>query len=85
MKTLNCNENTPSAAIIQAAESEDVVLMRDGHAVALVVPFDDDDLEWYARERDPAFLASIARAREQVRLGRTRSHEQLKEELGLGK
>ncbi len=83
MKTLNWNEHISSAEIIQAAEGEDVVLMRDGHAVALVVPFDDDDLEWYALERDPAFLASIARAREQVRQGRTRSHEELKRELDL--
>jgi hypothetical protein len=83
MKTLNWTEKTGSAEIVQAAEHEDVVLMRDGHAVALVVPFDDDDLDWYGRERDPAFLASIARAREQVRQGRTRSHEELKKEFGL--
>jgi antitoxin (DNA-binding transcriptional repressor) of toxin-antitoxin stability system len=83
MKTLNCQENTPSAEILQAAEGEGVVLMRDGHAVALIVPFDDDDLAWYTRERDPAFLASIAQAREQVRQGRTRAHEDLKRELGL--
>lgn len=83
MKTLHWNEGISSAEILQAAEREDVVLMRDGHAVALLVPFDDDDLEWYARERDPAFLASIAHAREQVRQGRTRSHEEMKQELGL--
>jgi hypothetical protein len=45
--------------------------------------FDDDDSDWYARERDPAFLNSIARAREQVRQGRTISHDDLKKELGL--
>ena len=83
MKTLNWNEQTTSKEIIQAAEREDVVLMHDGHAVALVVSFDDDDLEWYARERDPDFLASIINAREQVRRGRTLSHQELKQELGL--
>ena len=51
---------------------DDLILTRDGHAVALVMPFDDDDLEWYARERDPEFLNSIARAREQVKTGRQR-------------
>jgi hypothetical protein len=84
MKTLDWSEQTPSADIVHAAENEHVVLMRDGHAVALVVPFDDDDLEWYQREREPEFIASIARAREQVQQGRTRSHDQLKNELGLG-
>ncbi len=83
MRTLNWTEHTSSAEIMQAAEGEDVVLIRDGHAVALVVPFDDDDLEWYAQERDPAFLASLARAREQVQQGKTRSHEDLKRELGI--
>lgn len=43
--------------------------------------FDDDDLEWYARERDPEFVASIARARRQVQEGRTIGHADLKKEL----
>jgi len=42
-----------------------------------------DDLAWYARERDPAFLESLARARRQVEQGKTVSHENLKRELGL--
>ena len=49
----------------------------------MFVPFDDDDLEWYAQEHDPAFLASLAQARQQVREGRTISQEDLKKELGL--
>jgi hypothetical protein len=83
MKTMNWSETVSSAEIVQAAQQEHVVLLRDGHAVALVMPFDDDDLEWYARERDSAFLASIATAREQIRQGHTLSHEDLKKELRL--
>ena len=45
--------------------------------------FDDDDLECYAAERAPAFLASITRARQQVQQGHTRSHQELKQELGV--
>jgi hypothetical protein len=48
-----------------------------------VPPFDDDDLQWFARERDPAFLASIAEARRQVEQGRTTGHADLKRQLGL--
>jgi len=83
VKTVTCSENTSCDEIARQAEQDDVILMRDGHPVALVMPFDDDDLEWYAHERDPAFLASIARARQQVAAGRTTGHEQLKKELGL--
>ena len=81
MKTMNWN--TAGEDLVQSAEHEDVVLMRDGHAVALVTTFDDDDLEWYAAERAPAFLASIARSRQQVQQGHTRSHQELKQELGV--
>ena len=83
MKTVTWTENTSCADIVRQAEHEEVILMRDGHAVALVTPFDDDDLEWYVREHDPAFLASIARAREQVADQRTTSHQDLVRELGL--
>ena len=83
MKTLNCTGQTSCDDMVRTADGEDVVLLRDGRAIALVIPFDDDDVEWYALERDPAFLASIARARQQVREGETLTLEQLKLELGL--
>jgi hypothetical protein len=83
MKTVTVTGQTSCEEVVRTAGCEDVVLMRDGHAVALVIPFDDEDLDWYARERDPAFLASIDRAREQVRRGQTVTHEQLARDLGL--
>jgi antitoxin (DNA-binding transcriptional repressor) of toxin-antitoxin stability system len=83
MKTVTWTETTPWEEVLRAGEQEEVVLIRDGHAVALLVPFDDDDLTWYARERDPAFIASIAHARQQVEQGRTMSHQDLERELGL--
>jgi hypothetical protein len=84
MKTVIWTENTAWEATVRQAEHEEVLVMRDGHAVALLMPFDDDDLEWYVRERDPAFLASLVQARRQVREGRTIGHGELKQELGLG-
>jgi MoxR-like ATPase len=83
VKTVSYSEQTSWAEIVREAELGDVVLIRDGHAVALVMPFDDDDLHWYARERDPAFLASLARARQQVADQNTTSHDDLKRELGI--
>jgi hypothetical protein len=44
---------------------------------------DDDEIYWQARERDPSFLASLARAREQMKQGKVVTHEDLKRELGL--
>jgi antitoxin (DNA-binding transcriptional repressor) of toxin-antitoxin stability system len=83
MKTVDWTDDRPMGEILGGDPKEDVVLFRDGHPVALVIPFDEDDLEWYARERDPEFLASLARAREQVANGQTIGHEALKRELGL--
>jgi hypothetical protein len=83
VKTVSYSDETSWAEIMRVAEEDDVVVMRDGHAVALITPFDDDDLHWYLRERDPTFLASIARARQQVADHKITSHQDLKRELGI--
>jgi hypothetical protein len=48
-----------------------------------MTPFDDDDLAWYTRERDPAFLESLEQARRQVEQGETVNLETLEAELGF--
>ncbi len=83
VKTVTWTENASWDEVLRQAGEEDVVVLRDGHPVVLMTPFDDDDLAWYARERDPAFLESIAKARRQVDQGKTISHEDLKRDLGL--
>jgi hypothetical protein len=81
VKTISWTKQTPWEDLLRQAEQEDVLLTRDGRAVALLMPFDDDDLDWYARERDPEFLDSIAEARRQMAAGKTISHADLKKEL----
>ncbi len=83
MKTIELAAKPDLEQVLQQAKSEDVVLLRDGRAVALVSEIDDDELYWYARERDPAFLESIAKGREQVNAGQVVRHSELKHELGL--
>ncbi|HEX4052767.1 MAG TPA: hypothetical protein VHX86_00745 [Tepidisphaeraceae bacterium] len=83
MKTITLKENFTADELLKQAGDEEVVVMRNGHPVALLAPFDDDDLSWYVRERDPAFIESIARAREQISGGDTISIEDLKRELGM--
>ena len=63
MKTVSWTANSSWKEVLRLAGEEDVLVLRDGHPVVLMTPFDDDDLAWYARERDPAFLASLAKAR----------------------
>src|SRR5438876_10694266 len=70
-------KNTSSARELLPKDSEEVLVFENGHAVALVTPFDDEDAEWYARERDPKFIESIRRAREQVKRGETVAHADL--------
>jgi hypothetical protein len=83
MKTVIWTQNASWDEVLQQAGEEEVLVLRDGHPVVLMTPFDDDDLAWYARERDPAFLESLAKARRQVEQGETVSHETLKAQLGL--
>jgi PHD/YefM family antitoxin component YafN of YafNO toxin-antitoxin module len=83
VKTVTWTENALWDDVLRQAGEKDVIVLRDGHPVVLMTPFDDDDLAWYARERDPAFLESLAKARRQVEQGKTVSHEDLKRDLGL--
>jgi hypothetical protein len=83
MKKIDLNTPAASENAIRDGQTEEVVALQNGRPVALVLPFDEDDLEWYARERDPAFIESIRRAREQVNAGETLSHHELKSRLGL--
>jgi hypothetical protein len=83
MKMVSWTATSSWDEVLRQAGQEDVLVLRDGHPVVLTMPFDDDDLEWYARERDPAFLASLAKARQQVEGGESVTHGDLKKELGL--
>ncbi len=83
MKKIDIQADAKLEDVVREAKKEDVVLMRNGHAVALLTDFDDEEMYWYARERDPDFIASIARAREQAAKGDTVTHEDLKRQLGI--
>jgi len=83
MKKIELSNATASEQAIREGRIEEVVVLEDGHPVALVTPFDEDDLEWYARERDPGFIESIARARAQAKAGEFLSQDELKKQLGL--
>jgi PHD/YefM family antitoxin component YafN of YafNO toxin-antitoxin module len=83
MKQIELTADVALKHLLQEAEKEDIVLTRQGHAVALISPIDDEELTWYVRECAPEFLASIARARAQVQQGQTVGHDDLKRQLDL--
>ena len=83
MQRLEWTDPSSAEKVLQQSQQDDVIVLRDGRPVAVVMALDDDDAYWLEREMDPAFIASIAQAREDVKAGRTISHEELKRKLGL--
>jgi len=83
VKTVSWTDDVPWDEVLRQAAEEGVLVLRDGHAVVLMTPLNDDDLDWCVAEHDPAFLSSVARARRQIERGDTVSHGELKKQLGL--
>ncbi|MGA2497132.1 MAG: hypothetical protein ABSH20_05295 [Tepidisphaeraceae bacterium] len=83
MKTVTWTNESSVADVLTQGEQEEVIVLKHGHPVAIVAPFDEDDLAWFAHERDPAFIQSIARARSQVAANDVQSQEDLTREFGL--
>ena len=83
MKTIPATKELSSEDLIDQVQDDNVVLLRDGKPAAVVMLLDGDDLEWLKRELDPEFIASIARAREDVRQGKGLSHEEVVAMFGL--
>ena len=83
MKQIEVTPGLEWDKVLQQIKDEDIVLTRQGRAVALLSDFDDDDLYWYGREQDPAFQASLQKAREQAAQGQTVALEDLKKQLGI--
>ncbi len=59
------------SGVIRDAQTEEVLITRHGRPAAIVIGFADED-DWieYRLLHDEGFLASIARAREDIRNGR---------------
>ncbi len=83
MKEIEIQPGLKLEDILQQVKQEDLVLTENGHAVALLSEMDDDELYWYRREHDPAFIASIAAARQHVAQGRAVKLDDLVRELDI--
>jgi PHD/YefM family antitoxin component YafN of YafNO toxin-antitoxin module len=84
MKTITATKELSSEDLIDQVQNAPIILLRGGRPAAVVMSLDDDDdLEWLQRELDPQFIASIARAREDVRQGKGVSHDEVVKMFGL--
>lgn len=78
MKTIDISASVPSLeSLLAEVGNEDIVIVRDGHAVARVSAFSDEDLDDWLFERDPVNIARADQARAEVREGKGRSLEEV--------
>ena len=71
--------------LLRVAQQEDVLLLRDGRAIARLERFDDDDWEEWKYEHSPDAQERGRRAREQYSRGEYKTIDQVSEELGIEK
>jgi len=60
------------STLLEAAELDDVLLVRDGHALMRLEKFDDDDWEDWKFEHSAEAISLGAAARQQYREGKFR-------------
>lgn len=83
MKTVQWTDPNSAEQVLQQAREENVLVVRNGQPIAVVMPLEDDDAEWLEQEMDPEFIRSIAQAREDAKAGRLISLAEAKKQLGL--
>jgi len=81
MKILELNGRSPSLAeLLEAAQAEDILLVRDGHPLARLEKFDEDDWQDFQYESSAQALERGQHARAQYARGEFKPLEQVKEE-----
>jgi len=80
MKTLEVEDARASfAECIEAAQSESLLVTRDGRPAALVIGVQGRDIEQLRLEADPAFWAMIQERRRQPTMSRAELDEYLRQ------
>jgi hypothetical protein len=82
MRKIEINQATsPLGQYARELESGPLVLTKDGHAVAALLPIDDADLQSLALSLSPRFQAVIDKARAEYREGRSLSSDEVRRAL----
>lgn len=84
MKIVDLGETRTSlSSLVEVAENEDVLLTRNGHALARLEKFTDEDWDDWAFEHDPQEIARGQAARERLRKGEGKTLQEVAGELGV--
>jgi antitoxin (DNA-binding transcriptional repressor) of toxin-antitoxin stability system len=84
MKKIELREATNSLAQYASELGEEPLVLTDGgHAIAVLIPLDDDDIDSMALSLFPEFNAIIERARDEHRKGESLSAEEARRALGI--
>lgn len=82
MKIIELTPSPPDMnVLLQAVLEEDVLLVRDGHAVVRLERFDDDDWQDWNYEHSPEAIARGEAARQQYEKGEFKSLTKVREHL----
>ena len=86
MKVVELMPNPPSFAdLLNAAQHEDILLVREGRALARLERFDDKDWEDWKYEHSPAAQERGRHAREQYARGEYKTLEQVRKQFRIKK
>ena len=83
MRSLDLSEVSALAPHLQPGAHEPLVLTKDGHAVAAVVPADDDDVESLLLSNNPQFQAILERSQQRLESEGGLSSAEVRQRLGL--
>lgn len=79
MKVIEIADLQPDVrTLLEAVQDDDVLLVRDGHAIIRLEKFDDDDWADWKYEHSPEAIAHGERAREQYLQGKFRDLNQVR-------
>ena len=83
MKSLDLSEVSALAPHLQSDAQEPLLLTKNGHTVAAVVPADDDDVESMLLSINPQFQAILERSQQRLESEGGLSSAEVRERLGL--
>lgn len=73
MRIIELMPSPPDVSVLlQAVQEDDVLLVRDGHALVRLEKFDDEDWEDWKYEHSEEAIARGEKARQQYREGKVR-------------
>jgi hypothetical protein len=83
MKSLDLSEVSALAPHVQSGAHEPLLVTKDGHTIAAVVPADDDDVESLLLSINPQFQAILERSQQRLLSEGGLSSAEVRQRLGL--